>query len=120
MTYFKTKLDGNHKQVCQYLEAHGCEVWQCLKPLDLYVWRKGETAFVEVKMPGSQAKWTRTQLLFIGSTKFNVLIATSPEDALYKLRDRQYLKHKDKDYISTMLAFDSREYFTPREIGWSL
>lgn len=117
MSYHKTKYDANHKEVAAHLRRVGVDVLELMKPLDLLCHRKGETAFVEVKIPGSAAKWTKTQLRFIADTKFNVLVAKSGDEASRKLRDRQYLSQRHKDSIAALLALNGKDYYTPSEIG---
>jgi hypothetical protein len=122
VSYLKNKRDGNNKKVVDWLRDHGCQVDQFKEPLDLLVWRHGSVAWVEVKMPGSQAKFTRKQLEYIADTKHNVVIATSPEEALGSMREKRWLSQRQKDGLSAMLIFadKDKDIFTPREIDQAI
>jgi hypothetical protein len=120
MSYLKQKRDANHSQVAEHLRRVGCDVLEVLKPLDLLVSRKGEVCFVEVKIPGSAAKFTRVQLEFIAYRRFPVIIATSGDEASQKMRDRAYLSQRQRDKLAALLAFETKEYFTPAEVGKAL
>jgi hypothetical protein len=117
MTYLKNKKDANHSQVLNYLRVHGCEVHEFRTPLDSLVWRNGIVAWVEIKVPGSRACFTRQQLQYISSTRHNVVIATSPEEALMAMREKQWLSQKMKDGIAGMLIFSPKSKFTPADVA---
>ena len=117
MSFTKIKRDRNHTAVKQWLEAHGCEVREFNTPLDLLVWKNGVTAWVEVKMPGSDACFTRKQLTYISETRHNVVIATTPEGALAAMREKQWLTDKQKAGISGMLVFSRKDRFTPHDVN---
>jgi hypothetical protein len=119
MTYRKTKRDGNHFEVRDHLRRVGCDVEDLSvvgKYPDLLVTRKGEVCFIEVKIPGSAAKWTAKQLRWVADTKFNVLVAKDGFEASKKLRDRRYLTQKQKDMLAALLAINGKDFYTPKEI----
>jgi hypothetical protein len=76
----------------------------------------GDSIFVEVKIPGSRARWQGRQLRFIASTRFHVIVAYSGEDAANKLRERRYLTQPQKDRLAALLAIEPREFYTPATV----
>jgi hypothetical protein len=112
----REKRDGNHRAVSEHLRKCGTEVLELLKPLDLLCKRGDTTAFVEVKLPGSAAKWTAVQLRFLAYTKFNVIVAKSGEQALRDMRDKRFVSQRSKDGIAALLAIEPRDYYTPKMV----
>lgn len=53
--------DANHKGIVQELERRGVEVAELMQPLDILAEYAGWTCFLEIKQPGSRAKFTRPQ-----------------------------------------------------------
>lgn len=84
--------------------------------LDTLVWRKGETAWVEIKVPGSRARWTYDQLKFIAYTKFNIVVAKDGPGALYALRTKTYLTQKQKDAIAVLILLNKKKLYLPSEV----
>jgi hypothetical protein len=120
MNGYRQKRDANHSQVADHLRRVGCDVLEVMKPLDLLVCRKGETVFIEVKIAGSAAKWTATQLRFIANTRFNVIVAKTGEEASRKMRDRRYLTQTGKDRLAALLALEPQTYYTPAQVEKAL
>lgn len=80
----KTKLDANHKQICDHLKLHGVWVHDCASSggglTDLIVfWR--ETAFLEIKTE-KKAQLTRAQIMFIMFTPAPVGFVQTENEAL--------------------------------------
>jgi len=117
MSKYARKIDGNHNEVVDYLESNGVAVLDCSRmgeiPDLLCQYRNEVAAFLEVKMPGSQAKWTRSQLLWLSNTRFSVGIVKSGENALETLVNRIFLSRRQKDSIASMLIMDKRDNYTP-------
>jgi hypothetical protein len=116
MSHLKTKFDANHKSVASHLRRIGYDVLELMQPLDLLVTKAGTACFVEIKVPGSRARYTRTQLQFVASTRFNVIVAYSGEDAANKLRERRYLTQPQKDRLAALLAIEPRDFYTPATV----
>lgn len=117
---FAQKRDANHSTIVEHLQRHGCEVRDCSREgtiPDLLVRFKTECpAFIEIKVPGSKAKWTRDQLSFIGNTRFDVAIAKDEQEALYAIKERQFLTREQKDRLAGFLIKSEKAFFTPNEI----
>ena len=88
MSYHKTKLDGNHTQIVDFLKSNGVWVWDCASVggmTDLIVYYK-ETGFLEIKM-AQKAQMTRAQLIFIALTPAPVGIVINEIEALEFAKD---------------------------------
>jgi hypothetical protein len=126
VSYLKTRTDANQKAIVRWLRVHGCEVRDMARVgggySDTLVWRQGTVAWVEIKVPGSRACFYRSQLEFMSSTKMNVIIATSPEQALADLRNKTFLTQMQKDGLAGMLAFTdkTKRKFTPTEVNQAI
>jgi hypothetical protein len=120
MGYHKNKRDRNHSEIAEYLVRHGCEVLHAMQPLDLLVNRQGTVAWCEIKMPGSQACYTRKQLEYISGTRFNVVIATDSAEALMSLREKRWISQMQKDALAAMLMFTDKAKFTPAEVAQAI
>lgn len=120
MNGYRQKRDRNHKAVANHLRNCGVDVLELMKPLDLLCHRQGFTSWVEVKMPGSQAKWTATQLKFIASTRFNVIIVKDGTEAFCAMREKRYLSQRAKDRLAALLAIEPQEYYTPAQVEKAL
>lgn len=112
----REKRDANHKEVMGHLRRCGVDVIEILKPLDLLCHRQSVTSFVEVKLPGSAAKWTAVQLRFISETRFNVIVAKSGESALESIRNRRFVSQAQKDCLAALLCLEPKKVYTPKEI----
>jgi len=117
---YKVGRDGNQSSFVSFLEANGCEVLDCSKVgnvPDLLVKYHNEIAcWVEVKLPGSKAKWTRPQLTYISGTRFDVAIAKDQQGAIYAVRTREFLSQKQKDNLAGYLLKVEKDFYTPKEI----
>lgn len=110
--------DANHKEIADALRKQGVEVVEIMQPLDLLVRRYDIVSFVEIKRPGSNAKWTRPQLQFIASTAFNVIVATDAEAVMYFFRNhRGSVVQRQKDRLAGFLLRNNDKFFTPKEIA---
>ena len=120
MGYRTTKLDSNHAGIVKHLRSHGYEVLDMSavgKYPDLLVCRRSdETSFLELKVEGSNARYTPKQLAFISSTRFNVGFAKTKDEAVEVLAERRFLTQKQKDDIALMLINKPKNLYTPREI----
>jgi hypothetical protein len=119
MSYLKVKRDTNHMEVLRHLRRLGYEVLDMAHVgtvPDLLATKKGEVAWIEVKIPGSRARWGSSQISFIASTRFNVIVAYSGEDAALKLRERRYLTQPQKDRLAALIAIEPREFYTPAAV----
>jgi hypothetical protein len=119
MKYAK-KLDAHHTETKNLLMRYGwhvCDMSATGKYPDLLCWKKDSVAWLELKVPGSAAKWTRTQLEYIAETPMPVATAVSPEQAYERLRDGSYITQRAKDAIAGVLLRSDKEYFTPTEIA---
>ena len=113
------RKDEHHAATVDYLRRHGFDVvdfGSVGTVPDLLVTKAGIVSFIELKVPGSGAKWYARQLRWIADTKFNVAVAKSPEDALAAVRDRRFLSQRTKDGIAALLAVQYRESYTPKQI----
>jgi hypothetical protein len=120
MSSYSRATDANHTAVKGHLQRIGYEVLDLSRfgtyP-DLLVKKAGgDSVFVEVKIPGSRARWQGRQLRFIASTRFNVIVAYSGDDAALKLRERRYLTQPQKNALAGLLAFEPRDYYQPSRI----
>jgi hypothetical protein len=84
---FKKSLDANHNDVKGHLEENGCEVIDCsaiggIVDLLVYYPPKSLTTFLEVKIPGCRAAFTKPQLRWISGTRWPVRIVTDKHEAL--------------------------------------
>ena len=109
----RERRDRNHAAIAEHLRKCGVEVRELMKPLDMLCHRGDVTAWVEAKMPGSQAKWTDTQLRFVASTKMHVIVAKSGEQAMRDIRDRRFVSQRAKDRIAALIALEPRKIYTP-------
>lgn len=83
---------------------------------DLLVWRRGVTCWVENKVKGSSAKWYADQLDFIASTRMNVIVAKTGDEAFDALRNNKFVSQTAKDAIAALLAISDKDVFVPNEI----
>lgn len=110
--------DGNHRGIVSELESRGVEVVELMQPVDLLARLGDFVAFLEVKQPGSRARWTRTQLQFIANTRFPVGIVTSADEAWQVLTGgKALLTLGQKDRIQVFLMKTNDKFFTPKEIA---
>jgi hypothetical protein len=100
----KIKLDANHKAVVAELRQRGIEVVEIMEPVDLVVAKNGFSGFLELKIEGSKANFTRTQLAFIAGTRIPIAIAKSVPDALRFLETGIGLSQTQKDALAGILA----------------
>ena len=115
--------DKGHAEIIDELKKHGVEVVDCSKVggiPDLLVKWRDQVSFIEIKVPGSKAKWYFDQLRFIADTRFSVGIAKSPSEAILALQERLFLTSKQKDSIAGMLLVSPKKYYTPREVETAL
>lgn len=122
---FAQKRDGNHADVVEYLEAHGCEALDLSAfggAPDLLVRYGTEVpAFIEIKIPGPKANYTRTQLQFIrDKRRFDVAIVTSKESALDAIKNRLFLTTVQRDRIAGLLLRSDKKLFTPAQVREAL
>lgn len=117
MKWNKTKKDLNHRDALLYLRACGYVVEELFDPLDLIVWNKsGWATFVEIKRPeANTSKWTREQIKFIVATNAPVIIATSGENALLKIREKRIVTPEQKLAVKKILDSDDRKFFTEKD-----
>lgn len=115
------KLDANHRAVVADLKKMGVKVQEILEPVDLFC-AVGSTcwAFVELKIAGSRATFTRKQLQWMSETPMRVLIAYSADDVQEKLLNEKYLTQRQKDGIAALLAREDRDQFHPAAIRRAL
>lgn len=118
----KVKLDANHKEICDFLKQHWIEVVDLSSAgelPDLLIRNRGaEVGFLEIKVEGSKAKWTRTQLQFIANTKLNVQIAKTPSEALHYAQNIYHnsLLDGQKNKLAGFLATNADKFFQPSVI----
>jgi hypothetical protein len=116
---YAQRQDGQHNDICDELRRQGVEVVDCSgsgEVPDLLVRWRDQVSFIEIKEPGSKAKWTFTQLKFIADTRFDIGIAKSPSDAIYALKNRVFLTSKQKDAIAGMLIKSPKKFYQPSEV----
>jgi hypothetical protein len=113
------KRDQNHTSLVRDLRSQGVEVREMMLPLDLLTYLH-EMVWVEVKMPGSRACYTRTQLQFCADTRMPILIAKDATEAINALKQRAYLSQKQKDNIAGMLIRSAKDKFTPNEVDGAI
>lgn len=110
--------DANHKEIADALRKQGVEVVEIMQPLDLLARYRGQTVFIEVKRPGSRAKWTRPQLQFIADTRFPVCVATDAAAAWQVMHTGcGALMQLQKDRLAGFLLRNNERFFTPKEIA---
>ena len=117
--WLKTKRDGNHTNVRDYLRACGYVVEELFDPLDLIVWRKdGWASFVEVKLEKANAsKWTGVQLDFIATTLAPVIIVTSGEQAIIKLMTQNVVTLEQRLAVKRLRDQDrSKKVYTEKDL----
>lgn len=112
--------DANHKPIVSEMRQRGLVVEEILQPLDLLVWDPAGygNAFtlMEIKMPGSRARWTRKQLEFIASTRLPVAIVTNIDEAYQAAHWQVRLTQPQKDRLAGFLIRHSDKFFQPSEI----
>lgn len=104
---YKTKLDANHAEIKNYLEEFGVEVIDCSASgelPDLLIFDKHGLAWLEVKIVGSNACFTKPQLQFIAKTKSPVGIVKTKEEAIAYSRTRAGLLSPQAKYRLGVLA----------------
>ncbi len=115
--YLKNKVDANQKDIVDDIRRMGGKVELLGDPVDLFGWLPGKFwGFIEVKMPGSKAKYTRIQLLWIANTQLPVAIVKSSDEAMDFLQTGHGLTQKQKDAIAGFLLYNPAKFFTPSEI----
>ena len=116
MSKYRQRADKNHVLVRNHLKAHGVEVIDILKPLDLLCNYQGDTFFVEVKADDKKEMYTRVQLQFIATTRFDVIFAKTEAEALLAVKTRLYLTETQKNAISGLLLRNTKDYFTSKDL----
>jgi len=109
--YQKGNSDQNHIPIRNHLKAHGVEVEDILKPLDLLCELHGYVSFIEVKRDDDRRHYTRKQLEFIANTRFNVAFARTGDEALYAMKTRTSLTQTQKDGIAGLLLRNAKTDF---------
>ena len=122
---FAQKRDGIHADVVEFLEKNRCEALDLSSfggcPDLLARFGTEIPAFIEIKMPGSGARYTRKQLEFIrDKRRFDVAIVTSKEGALFALQNRQFLTNQDRDRLAGLLIRSDKKLFTPKQVADAL
>lgn len=117
MPRFRRK-DANHKDVQQHLERNGCEVIDCSGIggiVDLLVYHPSKGAcFIEVKIPGSRAAFTKVQLKWISTTIWPVSIVKDKESALdFVMTGRGRLTDSEKHRLGVLAATTTAEQVRP-------
>lgn len=112
----KISLDANHKEICSALRARGVEVVEIMQPVDAVCCWRGFVGFVEIKVPGSRANYTRPQLEFIAGTRAPVCIAKDAEGAMRFLETGEGLTRRQKDALAAFLAAAPGKLFHPAAI----
>ena len=118
----KKKTDVNQSEIVKYLRAFG--VWVEVvsgagRLTDLIVY-KSEPAFLEVKVEGSKAVYTKIQLQFIADCKPPVGIVKTKEDALAFASNPRGLglSQKQKDGLTGLILRNAgKQRFTPKEVS---
>lgn len=118
--YRKTKRDANHVEICNYLRDNRVWVYDGASAgvlTDLIVF-KFELVFLEIKIEGSRAQYTFTQLNFIAETPAPVAIVKTKEAALeFALYPRTFcLRQSQKNKLAVFLAFNKKKFYQPSEI----
>lgn len=110
--------DRNAAGIIAEIRKRGVEVEEIFQPLDLLAWLPNKFwGLVEIKMPGSQAKWTRKQIEFISRTRLPVTIVTNADEAMLFLKTGEGLTQAGKDSLAAFLIKNSeKKFFTPAEI----
>jgi hypothetical protein len=115
--YRKAKVDANQKTIVDDLRKQGVRVEILGDPVDLFVWLpKYSWGFMEVKIIGSQAKYTRSQLLWMANTAFPVAIAHTTDEAMDFVRTGCGLSLPQKNALSAFTMRNSDKFYTPKEI----
>lgn len=117
---YRKKNDRNHTAIKQYLEAHGVEVIETLKPLDLLCYYKGYICFLEVKMAESGSRYTKVQLGFIAQTKFPVAFVYSESEAFDTMKRQLCLSNAQKQRLTAMMLKTDKPLYTPKDIKTAL
>lgn len=111
--------DRNAPDIISELLKRGAEVEEIFQPLDLLA--SLPTKFwglLEIKMPGSQAKWTRKQIDFISRTRLPVAIVTNADEAMLFLKTGEGLAQAGKDALAAFLIKNrEKKFFTAAEIN---
>jgi hypothetical protein len=108
--------DKNHSSITDELRRQGVEVIDILQPLDTLCRLHDFVAFIEFKVPGSDACYTRKQLQFIAGTQMPVAVATDATQAMRFLKTQEGLTQANKDRLAGHLLKTTKQKFTPKEI----
>ncbi len=108
--------DKNHKAVMQGLRDRGVTVVETFDPLDLICKFRDYVSWVEVKSEDGNRRYTRKQLKFIAETTFNVVFASTAEDAYKTLCEGSGLTQRQKNGIAAMLLRNEKDLFTPKDV----
>ena len=84
------RTDANQAEIIKALKSIGVSVEYIKLPLDLLVCHKGETALMEVKMPGEQLN--KNQVEFIATWPGKVHVVRSPEEAVRAVIGEEAMK----------------------------
>lgn len=119
-TWNKVRTDANHKEIASHLSDHGCEVIDLSGVggiTDLLIRHKDFTAFMEIKIPGSRAAFTKKQLRWIASTMFPVAIVTDKESALaFATTGKGALTDSDKHRLRVLADTTDAQQVRPEAV----
>lgn len=115
--FLKTKTDANQAEIVRELRARGVEVEIVGKPVDLLIFKK-LYAFIEIKVSGSKACYTRPQLLFMARTRGPVAICKTAAAALLFAESPHScgLTNAQKNNLLAFLKFNVKPRYQPDEI----
>ena len=113
--YTKTKLDSNHRAICDELRSQGLEVIEIMEPVDTVMRFGSFVAFVELK-PEGRGTYTRKQLKFLSETRCPAAIVKTARDARVFLQSRNGLTQKQQDAIAVFLLKTKADKWNSEQI----
>jgi len=113
----KAKIDANQKPIVDHLQKHGAKIEILGNPVDLFAWLpRFHWGFIEIKIIGSRAIYTRPQLLWIANTSIPVCIAHTGDEAMLFLQTGIGVSQEQKDGLTGFLLRNADSRFQPSAI----
>lgn len=114
--------DANHKEIVDFIEAHGFEVIQTFQPLDCLVYGKAGAGWIEIKTEKRNTAIQVSQIRFMAITRMPVAFVKTGVEALEFAKTLNGITSRQKDNLAVFLRDATRKQYHPavveRVLSW--
>lgn len=116
-TRIRDTRDANHGEIVAFLKAHGIEVIETERPLDILIRRNdGVCGFAEIKTMSRNIRIYRSQIEVMSETRMPVAFVKSEGEALIFAETMQGLTQRQKDALGVFLTRETAKHWHPAAI----